>query len=139
LVGVCVINTLLREWGIFDQPSDLPKFFGVNGLIQRQDSSPLAGILIRANHESDQGSIKLAEDTADQDGSYIISYEQIPGIATIKLRVLAIGSDGNPIQSSILIPGAKRLEMVNLTVPITVTPMFPASAEAESTTSLTSS
>jgi len=115
------LNAALERLGAFNSAApDQPRL--VSGQVQREDGLPFRGRLMRANHEAEDGAIRLGEDTTDAEGRYAIRYQMLPGVTNIQLRVSAIGKDGKPLKSSELIRDAKPLEVVNLTVPITGKP-----------------
>jgi len=77
---------------------------------------------VRAVHQADQGAIRLGEDITEAEGRYTIRYELLPEVGSIYLRILVIGENGKPLQSSDVIRGATALEIINLTLPITGIP-----------------
>lgn len=111
------LNKLLRELGLLD-PERVPAFLLVTGIVRREDGVPLRGARLRAAHVSDHGEIRLGDDSADAEGRYTIRYDGLPGVDALNLKVSVIGEDGRTLASSALIPNAKPVENLDLTVPI---------------------
>lgn len=111
------LNKLLREWGMLDLETK-PEFHIVSGELRREDGLPVQGVRVRAAHEINQRSIRLGEDTTDNEGRYTIRYELLPGIDSINLRVSAIDENGKTLKSSDLLRNAKAMESINLITPI---------------------
>ena len=115
------LNALLREWGLLDQAIGRTDQV-VSGEVRREDGAPLQGLRVRAVHGVDAPSIRLGEDTTDNDGRYTIRYDLLPELQRIDLSVAVIGEDGKILSRSEVVLGAKPLEVFNLKVPITSTP-----------------
>lgn len=111
------LNKLLRELGLLDQERP-PAFRLVTGVLRREDGLPLQGARIRATHVSERGAIRLGDDSTEAEGRYTIRYDALPGVDAINLRVSAIGEDGRTVGSSQVVPNAKPVETIDLTVPI---------------------
>lgn len=112
-----VLNALLREWGLLAQEIK-PRFNIVTGVVRREDGLPEQGVRIRAVHEVERRSIRLGEDTTDNEGQYTIRYELLPEVKSINLRIIAIAINGKHIKSSDLIRNAKAMESIDLITPI---------------------
>lgn len=110
-------NKLLRELGLLD-PDRVPAFLLVTGVVRREDGVPLRGVRLRAAHVSDHGEIRLGDDSADAEGRYTIRYDGLPGVDAVNLKVSVIGEDGRTLASSALVPNAKPVENLDLSVPI---------------------
>ena len=106
------LNKLLHEWGMLDRET-IPKFHIVSGEVRREDGLPVQGVRVRAAHEIKKRSIRLGEDTTDNEGSYTIRYELLPGGESINLRVSVIGENGKPLNASDLVRNAKALESID--------------------------
>jgi 5-hydroxyisourate hydrolase-like protein (transthyretin family) len=111
------LNKLLHKWGMLDRQTK-PRFHIVSGEVRREDGLPVQGVRVRAAHEIKRRSIRLGEDTTDNEGRYTIRYELLPGIDSINLRVSAIDENGKPLKSSDLVRNAKALESIDLITPI---------------------
>ena len=111
------LNALLKEWGLLE-PTDRPRSYVVSGSMQREDGLPLGGVRARAFHETGPGAIRLGDDSTDSEGRYTIRYDVLPGVDAINLWVSAMGEDGRTVASSKVIPNAKPVETIDLTVPI---------------------
>lgn len=85
----------------------------VRGAVRARDGSPVVGMAVVAIYERGDGREKLGEATTDAKGWYEIRYSVKP---EIRLRVNAVGSDGNLVASSDLILNPDRSETVNLTI-----------------------
>jgi hypothetical protein len=112
------LNKLLHEMGLLDQGRP-PAFRLVTGVVRREDGVPLQSPRMRAAHVSDHREIRLGDDSADAEGRYTIRYEALPGVDVVNLMVSVIGEDGRTIAASALVPNAKPVETIDLTVPIT--------------------
>jgi hypothetical protein len=110
-------NKLLRELGLLDEERS-PAFRLVTGLVQREDGLPLQGAPVRASHVVERREIRLGDDSADAEGRYTIRYDAVPGVDAVDLKVSAIGEDGRTIAASELVPNAKPVEIIDLTVPL---------------------
>lgn len=110
-------NNLLRELGLLDIERP-PAFRLVTGLVRREDGVPLQGVRVRATHVSERLEIRLGDDNADAEGRYTIRFDALPGVGTINLKVSTIGEDGKTVAVSELVPNAKPVEKIDLTVPI---------------------
>ena len=117
------LNAILEELGAFS-PAAPDQQRLVGGQVQRADSQPFPGALVRALHMlDDHGVLRLGEDTTDAEGRYTIRYAMLPGVDAINLRVVVFDTDGKPLRDSDTIRQAKPLEIVNLMVPaIDITP-----------------
>jgi hypothetical protein len=111
------LNKLLRELGLLD-PERPPAFLLVTGVVRREDGVLLGGTRIRAAHVADRGAIRLGDDSADAEGRYTIRYDALPGVDAINLKVSAIDEDGRTIGSSQVVPNAKPVETIDITLPI---------------------
>jgi 5-hydroxyisourate hydrolase-like protein (transthyretin family) len=114
------LNGLLQEWGLLD-PSKESTNQVVSGEVRREDGMPVRAVRVRAAHDMDGHSVRLGEDTTDNDGRYTIRYDLLPELRRIDLRVAAVGEDGRILASSDVVRGAKPLEVIDLEVPITST------------------
>lgn len=123
------MNALLQEWGLLEQTNS-PRLV-VSGAVQREDNLPLSNLRVSAVHESDRTAIRLGEDTTDAEGRYTIHYEPLPEIAEINLRVLVTDKEGQPLQSSDLVQNAKRLEIININVPVSKPSATPSRIEGQ--------
>ncbi|MGE3163992.1 MAG: neuraminidase-like domain-containing protein [Planctomycetota bacterium] len=110
-------NKLLRELGLLNQERP-PAFRLVTGVVRREDGVPLQSARVRASHVAERREIRLGDDTADEEGRYTIRHDALPGVDAINLKVSAIGEDGRTIAASALVPNAKPVETIDLTVPI---------------------
>src|SRR2546428_3969739 len=117
------LNAILEELGAFS-PAAPDQQRLVGGQVQRADSQPFPGALVRALHMlDDHGVLRLGEDTTDAEGRYTIRYAMLPGVDAINLRVVVFDTDGKPLRDSDTIRQAKPLEIVNLMVPgVDITP-----------------
>lgn len=111
------LNALLREWGLLDQPNGVATQV-VSGEVRREDGVPMRGVRVRAFHGIDGHAVRLGEDTTDGEGRYTIRYDVLPELRRIDLRVSAVGEDGKVLASSDVVRGAKRLEVIDIKVPI---------------------
>jgi hypothetical protein len=111
------LNNLLREFGLLDQERP-PALRLVTGVVRREDGVPLQGARMRAAHVSDHREIRLGDDSTDAEGRYTIRYDTLPGVDAINLKVSAMDEDGRTIGSSQVVPNAKPVETIDLTVPI---------------------
>jgi hypothetical protein len=119
------INRVLKELGVLDQTGEPapPRSFIVSGQVRREDNLPLRDMRVRAVHKTEQGSLRLGEDTTNTDGSYTIRYESLPEVDVINLVVSVTDDDGELLQSSKAIPSPKPLQIIEpLIVPITRQP-----------------
>ena len=113
------LNSVLQELGAFDEPvSPAESRRVVSGQVTRADEQPFAGGTVRAFHEA----VRLGEDTTDGEGRYTIRYDPLPGLSTVQLRVGVYDTSERRLQSSEVIPAAKAVEMVDLLLPLTLTP-----------------
>ncbi|MFD2404794.1 hypothetical protein ACFSVK_01825 [Azorhizophilus paspali] len=115
------LNELLREWSLLDQLNGRVAQV-VSGEVRREDGAPLRGVRVRAVHGVDGHSVRLGEDTTDNDGRYTIRYDLLPELRRIDLRVTVVGDDGKILASSVVVPGAKPLEVIDLKVPVVSAP-----------------
>lgn len=111
------LNALLTELGAFDR-EPAPKFYIVSGAVRREDGLPLQRLRVRAAYEAEQRSLRLGEDITDAEGRYTVRYDALPGVDAINLKVSAIDEDGQALASSQVVPNAKPVETIDLTVPI---------------------
>lgn len=111
------LNTLLREWGLLDQPNGRT-IQVVSGEVRREDGVPMNGVRVRAFHGIDVHTIRLGEDVTDAEGRYTIRYEVPPQIERLDLRVSALDQSGKLLVASAVVRGAKRLEVIDIKVPI---------------------
>lgn len=111
------LNAMLNGLGVLDR-TDAPKSHVVSGQVRREDRLSVHGASVRAFHESDRGAIRLGEDTTDAEGRYTIHYELLPGVDGINLRVSVMSEDGDLLHSSEAIRDAKRLEIIDLALPM---------------------
>ena len=110
------LNAILEELGAFS-PAAPDQQRLVGGQVQRADSQPFPGALVRALHMlDDHGVLRLGEDTTDAEGRYTIRYAMLPGVDAINLRVVVFDTDGKPLRDSDTIREAKPLEIVDLIV-----------------------
>lgn len=111
------LNRLLHELGLLDSER-APAVRLVAGVARREDGVPLRGTRIRAAHVADAREIRLGDDSADAEGRYTIRYDALPGVDVVNLKVLALDDDARTIGSSEVVPNAKPVETIDLTVPI---------------------
>lgn len=111
------LNTLLREWGLLGQANGVATQV-VSGEVRREDGVPMRGVRVRAFHGIDSHAVRLGEDTTDGEGRYTIRYDVLPELRRIDLRVSVVGEDGRLLASSDVVRGAKRLEVIDIKVPI---------------------
>lgn len=123
------INMLLKEWGVFDQPSEEEVKYQVQGQIMLANyanaihpvETPLAGALIRAFDKDLRHEQLLGEINTDRQGRYIITYTQAQfrraekQNADLILRV--IGPDGIVLATSVVIFNAQPSEVIDLVIP----------------------
>jgi hypothetical protein len=111
------LNKLLRELGLLD-PERVLAFRLVTGVVRREDGVPLRGGRMRAAHAADQREIRLGDDSADAEGRYTIRYDALPGVDAVNLKVSALDEEGRTIGSSEVVPNAKPVETIDITVPL---------------------
>lgn len=114
------LNTLLRGWGLLDgKPSDTTARIaaGVVKPAAGGAKTALAGLVVRAFHESGAAAIRLGQDSTDSDGRFTIRYELLPGVPAVNLKVTVDGRDGKALTSSPVIQRAKPLETMDLQLP----------------------
>ncbi|ULA65337.1 MAG: Neuraminidase domain-containing protein [Nitrospira sp.] len=114
------LNRLLREWGLLDaKPPDTTVRIvaGVLKPAARGTKVEIAGLLVRAFHEGSAAAIRLGQDHTDSDGRFTIRYELLPGIPAVNLKVTVESRDGKALASSPVIPRAKPLETIELSLP----------------------
>jgi hypothetical protein len=118
------LNALLRELGLLDEgtPGGEPQSFVVSGQVRGDDGRLLRELQVAALHVAEPGDIRLGADQTDGEGRYTIRYAPPPGTDQVHLRVAVADADGQPLQSSEVIRGARPLEIVNLAVPATIRP-----------------
>jgi hypothetical protein len=107
------LNEKLEARGAFDQSGAQAQRV-VAGLVRRQSGEPIPDLLVRAFHVGEGGSLRLGSDTTDPDGGYTIPYTMPPGLAAIKLRVVAY-LEKEIVADSGLLPDAQPLQFVTLT------------------------
>jgi hypothetical protein len=100
-------------------PAVEEKPFIVRGQVLKSDGVVFVGGAVRAFHESATGQTLLGEDKTNGEGRYSISYSARKVTGPINLRVQVQDASGTLLLQSDLIAGAKREEIVNLTLPIT--------------------
>ena len=119
------LNRLLREWGVLDaKPPDTTVRI-VAGMLKpatRGTKVEIAGLLVRAFHEGGAAAIRLGQDHTDSDGRFTIRYELLPGVPAVNLKVTVESRDGKALASSPVIPRAKPLETIELSLPDVVEP-----------------
>ena len=115
------LNQLLHKSGLLNEerPSSVR---WVTGLVRREDSLPLRDAHVRVAHVADSLEIRLGEDIADAEGRYTIRYDALPGTRAVNLKVSVIDQDGRTVAASPLVPEAKPVETIDLTVSITAPP-----------------
>lgn len=116
------INAILRELELLGQ-EQIEVSRVVSGQVRRDDGTPLKGNLVRAFHKSDNGTIRLGEDTTDVDGRYTIYYRVLPKVIVINLQVQVMNEKGDLLQASDTIMGAGKLEIIDLITPSTAKPI----------------
>lgn len=111
-----VLNEWLEQYGAFgSQPSAAIGI--VTGKVWDEDGDVVKGVKVRAAHEADDGPIRLGEDVTDADGDYTIRYENPPGVNGVVLQLAALGENGEPWVRSEIVPNARTLERIDLTMP----------------------
>lgn len=114
------LNTLLRGWGLLDgKPEDTTARI-VAGVVKPTAGGAkvgLAGLIVRAFHESGAAAVRLGQDSTDSDGQFTIRYELLPGIPAVNLKVTVESRDGKALASSPVIQRAKPLETMELQLP----------------------
>lgn len=100
-------------------PAVEEKPFIVRGQILKSDGAVFIGGAVRAFHEAATGQTLLGEDNTNSEGRYSISYSSRKVAGPINLRVQIQDGSGKLLVQSDVIAGAKREEIVNLTVTIT--------------------
>ncbi len=114
------LNRLLREWGLLDtKPPDTTVRIvaGVLKPAARGTKVEIAGLPVRAFHEGGAAAIRLGQDHTDSDGRFTIRYELLPGVPAVNLKVTVESRDGKEVASSSVIPRAKPLETIELSLP----------------------
>ncbi|SLK00937.1 neuraminidase-like domain-containing protein [Arthrobacter sp. P2b] len=111
------LNAVLSAWGVLDQGNGLTTHV-VSGEVRREDGVPLRRVRVRAVHDIDGHAVRLGDDTTDGDGRYTIRYDLLPELRRLELRVWAIGEDGNMLAGTDVVRGPKRLEIIDIVVPI---------------------
>lgn len=89
----------------------------IGGIVLYADGRPFSGSLVRAYHTDHGGILRLGEDHTDAEGRYTIYYARLPDASSVNLSVAVLGTDGKPRVESRVKRKAKRLEIVDLTVP----------------------
>ena len=97
----------------------------VSGEVRREDGVPMRGVRVRAAHDIDGRVVRLGEDVTDGEGRYTVRYDVLPEFPRIDLRVSAVGENGKSLASSEVVRGAKKLEVVDIEVPM----VAPSSAQ----------
>src|SRR5262249_12385597 len=110
------LNRVLRELGAFDDQRQ-PRTWVVGGQVKQEDGLGWPDLRVCGAYETNPGRIRLGEDTTDARGCYTIRYERLPVVNGFDLRVSVTGDDGASLRLSLLIHGAKSVEIVDLTVP----------------------
>ena len=95
------------------------KMLLVRGQVLKSERAFFIGGAVRAFHEAPTGLTPLGEDKTNNEGRYSISYSSKKVTGAINLRVQVFDVSGILLVQSDLIAGAKREEVVNLTIPIT--------------------
>jgi hypothetical protein len=98
-------------------PAVEEKPFIVRGQVLKSDGTAFIGGAVRAFHEALTGQTPLGEDNTNSEGRYSISYSARKVTGPINLRVQVQDGSGTQLVQSDLIAGAKREEIVNLTIP----------------------
>ena len=109
------LNALLGEWGLLDTSANAGSKL-VSGAAKTEDGALVPGLPVRAAHQTGQVPIRLGEDTTDTDGRYTIRYEALAD-GPVNLIVSALGDDRRILVTSQVVPGARSIEIVDLTIP----------------------
>lgn len=117
------INAVIAEWeALQDTRDQIPERLNaylVTGEIKSEDELPLQGLKVIAYHSSgDKKTIKLGEDTTDEQGNYTINYQLLPSLNAIDLFIKVFDKNNKPIKNSDTLNDAKQLETIDLIIPL---------------------